>query len=280
MMEIVDFRVRPPAKGFLESKIYAVAENRKRYTQKLGWPLVVSAAEQSMELFLSEMEEAGITTGVAIGRTTATLGTIENADVADVVARHGDRLVGVGSADSANLKAAFAAIDEIIAMGLKAVNLEPGVSAVPMRADDRRLYPIYAKCEAASLPVVIMTGGGAGPDLSYNDPAALDRMLADFPTLKVVSAHGGWPYVHEILGVAFRRENLYLCPDMYLGPLPGTADYLAAANGFLSERFLFGTAYPFCPMKPYTDWFMAQGLSDTALERVMGANAKTLLSLQ
>ncbi len=279
-MGILDFRMRPPAKGFLGSKIYAVAENRKRYTEKLGWPVVESASARSIEGLFSEMDDAGITQGVAIGRTTATLGAIPNADVADIVAKHPDRFVGVGSADTADRKTAFAMIDETIALGLKAVNLEPGVSSVPMRADDRRLYPIYAKCEDAGLPVVLMTGGGAGPDLSYNDPVSLDRLLGDFPGLRVVSAHGGWPYVQEVLGVAFRRENLYLCPDMYLGAMPGTSEYLAAANGYLSERFLFGTAYPFCPLKPYVDWFLSQGLSETALGRVLSENARTLLSLE
>jgi len=279
-MQIIDFRLRPPTRGFLKSKIYAVAENRKRYTEKLGWPLVASADAQSMDLLFTEMDDAKITTGVVVGRTTATLGAIPNADVAQTVADHPDRFIGIGSADSSDRKTAFAMIDEILSLGLKAVNLEPGVSAVPMRADDRRLYPIYAKCEDANLPVVIMAGGGAGPDLSYNDPMAIDRMLGDFPALKVVCSHGGWPYVQEILGVAFRRENLYLCPDMYLRGLPGTAEYLAAANGFLSERILFGTAYPFCPLKPYVDWFLAQDLSETSLQRVLSGNARTLLSLQ
>ena len=279
-MDIVDFRLRPPARGFLKSKIYSNAENRKRYTEKLGWPLVASADAQSMSQLFAEMDEARITTGVVVGRTTATLGAIPNVDVAQVVADNPDRFVGVGSADSSNRKTAFAMIDEILELGLKAVNLEPGVSAVPMRADDRRLYPIFAKCEDAGLPVVIMAGGGAGPDLSFNDPVAIDRMLGDFPALKVVCSHGGWPFVQEILGVAFRRDNLYLCPDMYLRGLPGTAEYLAAANGFLSERILFGTAYPFCPLKPYVDWFLAQKLSETALRRVLSENAKSLLSLQ
>jgi hypothetical protein len=278
-MDIVDFRLRPPARGFIESKIYANADNRKRYTKKLGWPLVASADAQSMPQLFAEMDEANISTGVVVGRTTATLGAIPNTDVAQIVADHPERFVGIGSADSSDRKTAFTMIDEILQLGLRAVNLEPGVSAVPMRPDDRRLYPIFAKCEDAGLPVVLMAGGGAGPDLSYNDPVAMDRMLADFPALKVVCSHGGWPFAQEYLGVAFRRENLFLCPDMYLRGLPGTADYLAAANGFLSERILFGTAYPFCPLKPYVDWFLAQGLSETSRRRVLSENAKLLLSL-
>ena len=122
-MEIIDFRLRPPTGGFLKSKIYSVAENRKRYTQKLGWPLVASADLQSMDLLFTEMDEAKITTGVVVGRTTATLGAIPNADVAQIVTDHPDRFVGIGSADSSDRKTAFAMIDEILKLRLKAVNL-------------------------------------------------------------------------------------------------------------------------------------------------------------
>lgn len=278
-MTIVDFRLRPPALGFLRSKIYAAPENRDGYTRKLGWPSVRSAQAQSMEMLLAEMDAAGISTGVAVGRTTATLGSIANADVAAIAAQYPGRFIGVGSADTSDRTVAFRMIDECLELGLRAVNLEPGVSAVPMRSDDRRLYPIYAKCEDAGLPVIVMAGGGAGPDLSFTDPVALDRVLADFPRLRLVCSHGGWPWVQEILGVAFRRSNLWLCPDMYLGSLPGTAEYLRAADGFLSERFLFGTAYPFCPLKPYVDWFLSQGLSSSSLDRVLSRNARDLLGM-
>jgi predicted TIM-barrel fold metal-dependent hydrolase len=278
-MDIIDFRLRPPLAGFLASRIYSAPENRNNYTRKLGWPEVASANATSLDLLRSEMRAAGIARGVVVGRTTATLGAIPNPDVAGIVSDHPHLFIGVGSDETSDRKACFNAIDEVLSLGLAAINLEPGVCRIPMRVDDRRLYPIYAKCEDAGLPVILMAGGGAGPDLSYNDPVRLDRVLADFPTLQIVCSHGGWPYVQEILGVAFRRENLWLCPDMYLGALPGTAEYLAAANGFLSERFLFGTAYPFCPLKPYTDWFLSQGLSDRAREQVLHLNAKRLLKL-
>lgn len=278
--KIIDFRLRPPAKGFLASKIYSAADNRNRYTQKLGWSPVHSANERSLDLLKGEMSAAGIAQGVVVGRTTATLGSVENRDVAGIVAENPEIFIGVGSADTSDRRRAFEMIDEAIALGLRAVNLEPGVSAIPMRADDRRLYPIYAKCEDAGLPVILMAGGGAGPDLTFTWPHAIDRMLADFPRLKVACSHGGWPWVQEILGVAFRRDNLYLCPDMYLRGLPGTADYLEAANGFLSERILFGTAYPFCPLKPYVDWFVSQKFSDAALDRVLHENAREFLNLK
>ena len=59
---------------------------------------------------------------------------------------------------------------------------------------------------------------------------------ADFPDLRIVVSHGNWPWVSEILHVAFRRPNVYLSPDMYLYNMPGMDDYLRAANGFLALK--------------------------------------------
>lgn len=278
-MPIVDFRLRPPALGFLGSKIYANAANRDRYTHRLGFAPAPSAQQQSMELLLGEMDRAGITTGVVVGRTTATLGSIPNADVAEILRAHPGRFVGIGSADTSDRRRAVAMIEEARALGLAMVNIEPGVMDPPLRPDDRRLYPIYAHCEDTRMPLVIMAGGGAGPDITWTAPECLDRVMMDFPALKVVCSHGGWPWVQEILSVAFRRPNLYLCPDMYLLGLPGQDDYVRAANSFLGEQMLFGTAYPFCPLEDYTRRFLQLPLRDEVREAMLWRNAYRLLGL-
>src|SRR3546814_18844203 len=67
------------------------------------------------------------------------------------------------------------------------------------------IYPLYAKCEVRGLPVVMMAGGNAGPDLSYTEPSHIDRVLGDFPDLKVVATHGAWPWA---IGSAACRERV------------------------------------------------------------------------
>jgi predicted TIM-barrel fold metal-dependent hydrolase len=163
--------------------------------------------------------------------------------------------------------------------GLRAVNIEPGVLAPACYMDDRRLYPFYAWCEDERFPVIVMSGGGAGPDIGYSAPERIDRVLADFPQLTLVSSHGNWPWVHEVLSIAFRRPNLYLCPDMYWRGLPGSEDYTRAAATFLSERMLFGTAYPFCPLVEYVRWFTSLPLSANTMENVLAHNARRVLGL-
>jgi predicted TIM-barrel fold metal-dependent hydrolase len=276
-MPIVDFRLRPPSRGFLATKIYANAANRDRYTRRLGFDPAPSVQAQSMPLLLEEMRAAGITTGIVVGRTTATLGSVPNEDVAAIVAEHPGLFIGIGSADTTDRRRAVAMIEECRRLGLAMVNLEPGVMDPPMRADDRRLYPIYAHAEDTGTKLVIMAGGAAGPDITYTAPEYLDRVLADFPKLTIVCSHGGWPWVQEMVSIAFRRPNLFLCPDMYLIGLPGMEDYLRAANSFLGEQLLFGTAYPFCPLEDYVARFMRLDIKDEARERILWRNADALL---
>ena len=125
---------------------------------------------------------------------------------------------------------------------------------------------------------MLLAGGNAGPDLESTVPVALDRMLGDFPRLKVAVAHGGWPWVHQVLHIAFRRPNLYLSPDMYLVNMPGMSDYVRAADGFLCERFIYGSSFPLCPAKATLDWFNTLPISADNRRRILHDNARAFLA--
>ncbi len=278
-MSVIDFRLRPPVKGFLDMVMYAKAERRDGITRNHGMQPAASAQAKSMDMLLAEMDEAGVTCGVVMGRYSGLYGSVSNSDVAEIVRTWPRRFVGVGSLDPSERKRAIAQIDEAIALGLKGINLEPGSYPQPLHTDDRRLYPIYAYCEDKDIPVTIMAGGSAGPDLSYTNPVHVDRVAADFPQLRIAITHGAWPWVSEILHVAFRRPNVYLSPDQYLCNMPGMEDYVRAANGFLAERFLYASSYPFIGVQRYAEWFRALPIRPELLPQLMYSNAARFLSL-
>ncbi len=278
-MPVIDFRVRPPVKGFLSTLMYAASERRDAFTRTVGFEPSRAAQEQSLDLLLREMDEAGVNRGVVVGRHAGMLGSVENDDVAAIVEAHPHRFIGAASIDPTDRRRAIRQIDDAVARGFKAINIEPGAYPVPMYSDDRRLYPIYAHCEDIGIPVILMSGGTAGPDLSYSSPVLIDRVLADFPSLKVVAAHGNWPWVTEILHVAFRRPNLYLSPDMYFSRMPGWEEYVKAADGFLAHRILYASSFPFCPVKGYLDWFRTLPIRPENMERILYRNAADLLGV-
>lgn len=278
-MPIIDFRIRPPYKGFLDTIMYAGAERRDRITRSVGLEPSPAAQNKSIEMLLAEMDAAGVDLGVVVGRNSGSLGSVENAVVKEFCDAHPGRFVPIASIDPTDRKRAARDIDAAMAGGFRAVNIEPGGSSPPMHTDDRRLYPIYAHCEDRNVPIVIMTGGNAGPDLSYSAPERLDRVLGDFPTLRIVSAHGNWPWVHQILHVAFRRPNLYLSPDYLLANMPGMDDYVKAADSWLADRFIYASTFPFAPVKGYLDWFRALPIRPENMERILYRNAAELLGL-
>ena len=43
-------------------------------------------------------------------------------------------------------------------------------------------------------------------------------------------------------------------------------EYIQAASGFMRDRFLFGTAYPLCPLVEYTKWFLQLPIKPEIME--------------
>jgi predicted TIM-barrel fold metal-dependent hydrolase len=169
--------------------------------------------------------------------------------------------------------------------GFKGVSLEPAASRLPMRADDERLYPLYEECQRLDIPVSIgLSGGllpGSGAVYDYNSPVHLFRPARDFPRLDIVVSHGGWPWVRELLGIAFTCPNVYVSPDLYLNSpsLPGADEYVKAANMYLGDRLLFGSAYPSRPLpesvEAFDHWPFAPGVK----EKVRGRNALAVMRM-
>jgi len=279
-MKIIDFRVRPPMPGVTNQIFYTNPQRRDGFNRKLGFTPAPSAQQASMSLLFEEMDAVGVSLGVVVGRVSQTLGPTSKDDIAQVVNEHPNRFVGIAGIDPLDRKAAVKEIDRAIGeLGLRGVNLEPGTYRIPLYADDRRLYPIYAHCEDRDIPVILMTGGNPGPDLSYTDPVTVDRVAADFPGLKIILSHGNWPWVHQILHVAFRRPNVFVSPDMYLFDLPGSEDYIKAADTYLADQFVYASAYPFTPLKDYAERFLRLPIRPESMRKVLYDNAARLLKL-
>lgn len=276
-MPIIDFRIRPPFKSFLASAMYRGAARRDGITRKVGFEPSPAAIELSTAKLLAEMDAAGVEAGVVVGRKSDTLGSIDNADILELAKLHPGRFIPVGSVLPLPRISAREEIDRLSAQGFKAIAIEPGGLAEPLHYDDRRLYPFYADCEDRGVVLIVMGGGNAGPDITFTAPEHLDRVLGDFPKLLIVSSHGSWPWVHQILHVAFRRPNLYLSPDYLMANLPGMDDYVRAADGYLSEQILYASAFPFAPVKAYADWFRSLPIRPENMERVLYRNARRLL---
>jgi len=279
---IVDMRLRPP---FLHPFFGAVPATPE--FELVGWVnRRVGAADpahftryHTVIDVLSGMDQAGISLGVTVGRSTPSV-RITNDKVAALAAESGGRLIGVASVDPEALGAADALAEArraVTTLGLAAINLDAGFYHTPLRANDDRLMPIYELCLAFGVPAFIMSGPTT-PDLAFNDPLAIDAVAGTFPKLPIVVCHGCYPHIDLMIGVAFRHENVFVSPDMYMFA-PGGQRYVEAAKGFLADQLLFGSSFPFRPMRQSVDDFAAFGLDEALMAKVMGGNAARVLNL-
>jgi predicted TIM-barrel fold metal-dependent hydrolase len=282
MPKIIDLRVRPPIGSFLDLHIYA--RGAEKSVVHKSHPPSASFTQRSMKLLLEEMDAAQVI-GVIMGRQGAKkYGHVSNDEIAAIVRDNPGRFIpfaGVQLADPAR------AVDEveraIKELGFVGVNLEPGFDERPVRADDRSLYPIYEKCKELKVPVSISMSVRIGPDLTYADPLAIQHVCTDFPDVKFISSHACWPYVQEIIGVAWVCTNLYVSPDFYMAieHMPFAGEFVNAANLFLDDRLLFGSAYPVRAIDECISTFNKLPFKSQAIKnRILYDNAAALFGLE
>ena len=228
--------------------------------------------------FVQEIKASGISASVVVGRDTPSI-KHSNDEINKLVKGH-EELVGMGSVDPHRLgiKAAVQEVERAVKkLGMKGINVEPGFGSPPRNCDDPMLFPIYEACEGLGVPVSIMSGPTA-PSLEMVNPAAVGHVARAFPNLSIICYHGFYPYVNEIIGVALRYENVVIVPDMYIF-VPGGSLYVEAANGCMKNQILFGSSYPFRPMKQSIDDYRALGFKDDVIDSVMFGNAERVLKL-
>ena len=278
-MRIFDFRLRPPYKGFTKLGIYGPVCNEAAPQKWHGEPSP-AAREKSLDLFWEEMEEAGIASGVVIGRQVPDdTASVSNDDIRDLAVEFPDKIVPFGSLDiSRGVSAGLDELERCIAFGFRGIALEPAYSAPPRYADANVLYPVYARCEKAGLPVVLTMSFFQG-NLDYSHPVAAQHVAQDFPNLRIVLAHACYPWIPQVFQLCLTQRNVWLLPDIYmLNPdAPGNRMYGEAMRWLDGERMLFGTAYPCYNMKQAVRDIERFGFSDEHKEKFFWKNAETLL---
>jgi uncharacterized protein len=282
---IIDMRCRPPLEEFRK---YFDIPRITWHGRRTGARSVSRAfVEGSMDLFFEEMHEAGIDMAVVQGRNSPEvfMGTkfnaafIRNERIAELQDKYPARFIGLAGIDPSNT--VHNAVSEtercVRTLGLKGIFLEPG-RALGVGPDDERLFPIYEKCLELRVPVSIMSGPYAGRDIDASNPLYIDRLATRYPELKIICGHGCYPYVQQIIGVAFKHTNVYISPDMYIFA-PGGHAYVEAANSTLREQIIFGSAYPLRPLVQTVDDSRKLAFSSEMLPDYFEGNSRRVLGL-
>ncbi len=152
---------------------------------------------------------------------------------------------------------------------------------------DPRYYPLFEEISAMGAAVMVDVGttgmgaglpGGMGAIIRHAHPASIDRLAADFPNLKIIMAHPGWPWVDETTAVALHKGNVYWemsgwAPKYFPGNL--RIDMRAR----LQDKVMFGSDYPSMPYERILREWGELGYKDEVMEKIFHKNAERVLGL-
>jgi predicted TIM-barrel fold metal-dependent hydrolase len=297
--KIIDFRNRPPLrpyKGLYDLKANVLmkgglaVKNRGANTATPAMNLDNIDKPEGMEAWWKEIDEAGIDAVVVNGRYANGLAdfSMDSETLAGLQNKHKDRFFGLAqlNLDQDPDKTAAELETAITKLGLRGANLEPGYQSVGLGkmgtyTDNSGFWPILEVLSKTGAFLLIQTGLFAGTDISFNNPPALDRMLQSFPKVNVVLAHGGYPYLPEMLGLCAKHYQLHISADVYMFWPNG---FLYAMNlERIPEQLVFGSAFPFAAMKPMVeDTLKLQtqyNVSNVTMQNYFYSNAARLLKI-
>jgi predicted TIM-barrel fold metal-dependent hydrolase len=153
--------------------------------------------------------------------------------------------------------------------------------------DDRRHYPLFEELAGLGAAVMIdvgMTGmgagmpGGMGAKTRHAHPASIDALAADFPTLKIIMAHPGYPWIDETTAVALHKGNVYWEMSGW-GPKYLPPQLVRDMRSRLQDKMMFGSDYPSIPYpRLLSDWHSLD-LPPAFLEKFFHGNAERILGL-
>jgi predicted TIM-barrel fold metal-dependent hydrolase len=285
MSGIVDFRVQPPYKSFLDLYFFrqrSPDDLAKGNAFAFGRGPNPSFEQRSMPTFIDELDAAGIEHAVIVGqRAAARWGSVDNEHIAELVRADPQRFSGFAGIDATDADAVGQVRRAIEKHGCRGIAVVPGWSEPALRDDDPPLLRVYEACAALDAPVVVTSSHFIGPDMEHARPVHLQRAASAVPEATFIVGHACWPWTAQAVALAMRCPNVYLMPEFYwyLPQIPGAADYVGAANTFLRHRTLFSSCYPSRTVAEALAAVQALPLEDASIGPVFGDNARRLLGL-
>ncbi len=230
---------------------------------------------------LQDMDAAGVDRAVivAIDAETVFHYRVSNDLVAEMVNKYPDRFIGFASVDpNKGKKAAKELRRSVEELKLKGLKLLPHL--IEMYPSDKAIYPLYEIAVEYNLPVLFHSGTQfhSGTRIKYCQPLYIDDVAVDFPELKIVIAHFGFPWFHEAMAIVLRNQSVFFNIAGW-APKYIPQDVLQAIRGQLRHKVLFGSDYPLLSRVRIVNELKELDLDDETRMLLMTKNPKRLLNI-
>lgn len=199
--------------------------------------------------------------------------------VRELVRQFPRRFVGIASVDLLRPREAVAGLRRAVERdGFRGLRLVPWLWNCP--PNDPLYYPLYAACVELDLPVCTQVGH-TGP-LSPSEPGRpipyLDQVALDFPELRIVGGHLGYPWTDEMISLAAKHENVYIDTSAHL-PRYYPPQLLEFLRGPGQDKVLFATNFPMLALEKCAAQAEAMQLPAEVAQKFLGDNCRRVYRL-
>jgi len=236
----------------------------------------------SLDDFAKLLDRAGV--------EKAVVGTAQqpsNAYVVEVVRAHPEKFIGFARISPWDGMAGVRELERLVReCGLRGLAMAAFRERIP--ANDRRYYPLYAKCVELGIPVRLYASMSYATDRPYDlgHPRALDDVACDFPELTIIAGLGGWPWVPEMVALARRHPNLYVDtaahrPRHFATPGSGWEMLLQFGNTLIQDKVMVGCSWLTLsqPYETLINEVLSLPLKDSVKEKWLYRNAARVLGI-
>jgi predicted TIM-barrel fold metal-dependent hydrolase len=240
---------------------------------------------------LSALDQANVRRALITGfDETSTGGTafVSNESVAAIAVRHPDRFLPFVGVDIMRGSESLRVFEHWVReRGFHGLSLRPFMIGLP--ATDRHYYPFYEKCVELDVPVSMHASANwttsRPSDLGH--PRHFDAVACDFPELKLILSHAGYPWVLEACLLAWKHPNLYLelaahRPKYFTAPGAGWEPLLRFGQSTIQDKILYGSGAFLLgrSLAELLGEFRALPIKAEVMEKWLWKNAAALLGLR
>ena len=267
-MKVIDAWAQHPTKRFLAEPYF---DSLKKWTGQ-------ALQEVPLEQTVRAMRSAGVEKAMMAAWYGPGGALISNEEVLEITRQHPDLFVGIASADIRDPVAAVHTLRECVTRrGFKGLRIVQWLWELP--CTHALYYPLYAACVELDVPVCLQVGL-IGPLRSSEAgrPLHIERIALDFPGLKIVCGHIGYPWHVEMIAFATKFPNVYIDTSAYK-PRRYPAELVAYMKAHGKRKVLFGTNYPMLTPEACLQEVAALGLDDETAELFLCKNAEAVFAL-
>jgi uncharacterized protein len=234
----------------------------------------LAGSDDPIGVTLREMDRWGI--------DKALIGVGDRAGIgAAALARHPGRFIPSTQIDPNDGMEGIRRLVELYeTFGIRAAGVFPAGTFPQVPINDKKMYPIYAKCVELSIPV-FCCAGVPGPRLkaACQHVELIDEVMFDFPDLVFVTRHGCEPWTELAVKLMLKWPGLHYSTSAF-APKYYPRDIIEYANTRGADKIIYAGYFPMgLSLERIMTEMPSVGFKDEVWPKFLRTNALRVLGL-